>query len=144
MRNAKEPIYVHSSTHSDDITHLSLLPSTSTFLPSSSSKSLPPRLLLSASTDGLVALSNVKESDEDEAVVAEENWGQSIAAAGSYVKGQKGKEKMGIWARSDMDGVAVWSVGKGEDEEIEVSYFFLVHASLLNFTSCTAAGPDRV
>ena len=119
-RNPKEPLYRHSSTHSDDITHLSLLPTTSTFLPPSTSNPLPNRLLFSASTDGLVALSNVQESDEDEAVVAEENWGQSVAGAGSYRR--KGGKEMGIWARSDMDGLACWQVGIGEEGEIEVSH----------------------
>ena len=115
-RNTKTPAYTHSSTHSDDITHLSLLPATSTFLPSSSSTPLPPRLLLSSSTDGLVALSDMKEPDEDEAVQSTENWGQSVAAAGTYLH----KGRMNVWARSDMDGVATWSVGQGEEDGLEV------------------------
>ena len=112
-RNPKEPIYSHTATHSDDITHLSLLPPTSSFLPHSSSNPLPPRLLLSASTDGLVALSNLAETDEEEALLAEENWGQSIADAGAYAF----KGKMKVWARSDMDGVANWDIGRGGEEE---------------------------
>ncbi|ORX39317.1 WD40-repeat-containing domain protein [Kockovaella imperatae] len=115
-RNTKDALYRHSSTHSDDITHLSLLPSTSTYLASSGSSPSP--LLLSASTDGLVALSNVKESDEDEAVVAEENWGQSIAAAGAYPV--HGSKSMGVWARSDMDGISTWQIGIGEEGEVEL------------------------
>lgn len=59
----------------------------------------------------------MKETDEDEAVQAAENWGQSVAAAGSYLH----KGKMKIWARSDMDGVVTWNIGKGEEEELEVS-----------------------
>lgn len=115
-RNSKQPVYMHSSTHSDDITHLSLLPQTSSFLPPSSAQPLPQRLLLSASTDGLVALSNFTESDEEEALLSAENWGQSIADAGAYSH----KGKMKVWARSDMDGVAVWDIGKGDEEEIEL------------------------
>ena len=115
-RNTKQPAYSHTSTHSDDITKLSLLPSTSTFLSPSSSKPLPSRLLLSSSTDGLIALSDFKETDEDEAVQAAENWGQSIASAGTY----EHKGKMKVWARSDMDGVISWTISKGEGEEVEV------------------------
>jgi len=115
-RNTKQPVYSHSSTHSDDITHLSLLPQTSTFLPPSSAHPLPQRLLLSASTDGLVALSNFTEADEEEALLSAENWGQSIADTGAYSY----EGKMKVWARSDMDGVAVWDIGKGEEEEIEL------------------------
>lgn len=111
-RNPKTPAYSHSSTHSDDITHLSLLPPTSTFTSASSSTPLPLRLLLSASTDGLIALSDMRESDEDEAVQAAENWGQSIASAG-YFGGK-------VWGRSDMDSVAVWTIGRAEDEGLEL------------------------
>jgi hypothetical protein len=124
-RNPKNPVYSHASTHSDDITHLSLLPSTSSFLSPSSSRILPSRLLLSSSTDGLVALSDYKESDEDEAVQAAENWGQSVAAAGAYLH----KGAMKVWARSDMDGVALWDMSKGEVEEIEVCACGLEHFS---------------
>jgi len=116
-RSTKEPVYTHSSTHSDDITHLSLLPSTSTYLPRSADRPLPDQLLLSASTDGLVALSDLKESDEDEAVQSAENFGQSIAQAGWY----EHKGKMKVWGRSDMDAVGIWNIGKGEEDDIEVS-----------------------
>ncbi|WVF65399.1 hypothetical protein IAT40_000126 [Kwoniella sp. CBS 6097] len=120
-RNPSQPAYSHTSTHSDDITHLSLLPTTSTFLRSvaagsSSSPPLPDRLLLSSSTDGLVALSSMKETDEDEAVLAAENWGQSIADARAYLH----KGKMRVCARSDMDAVAIWEVGKGPEDELEL------------------------
>lgn len=124
-RSTKQPVYIHSSTHSDDVTHLSLLPSSSTFLPRSSTRTLPERLLLSASTDGLVALSDLKESDEDEAVQSAENFGQSIAKAGWYER----KGRMRIWCRSDMDALGVWQVGKGEEEEIEVRRSFLLTPS---------------
>ncbi|KAK4685741.1 WD repeat-containing protein 89, partial [Tremellales sp. Uapishka_1] len=116
-RNTQQPAYSHNSTHSDDITHLSLLPSTSTFLAGSSSTPIPARLLLSASTDGLVALSSLQETDEDEAVLAADNWGQSIASAGAY---EVSKGKLAIWGRSDMDAVARWEVGRGEEGELEL------------------------
>ncbi|OCF35712.1 hypothetical protein I317_06628 [Kwoniella heveanensis CBS 569] len=123
-RNPSQPAYSHTSTHSDDITHLSILPTTSTFLRSSGLSSssssgappLPDKLLLSSSTDGLVALSNMKETDEDEAVLAAENWGQSIADARAYLH----KGKMRVWARSDMDAVAIWEAGKGPEDELEL------------------------
>ena len=119
IRNPSAPAYVHSSTHSDDITHLSLLPASNSFLRNSAVQPLPERLLLSSSTDGLVALSNYKESDEDEAVVAAENWGQSIAAAGGYLH----KGKMRVWTRSDMDAVALWDIQRGDEEEIQLGGF---------------------
>jgi hypothetical protein len=119
IRQPKTPAYSHSSTHSDDITHLSLLPPTGSYLPrfSTTGAELPPRLLLSASTDGLVALSDMRESDEDEAVLCEENWGESIAAAGFYPVTATEDERAGdqpkglrVWTRSDMDNVATWGV----------------------------------
>ncbi|WVR08938.1 hypothetical protein IAU60_005997 [Kwoniella sp. DSM 27419] len=121
-RNPSQPAYSHSSTHSDDITHLSVLPTTSTFMSTSGasgSTPLPDKLLLSSSTDGLVALSNLKETDEDEAVLAAENWGQSVADARAYLH----KGWMKVWARSDMDAVAVWDVGKGPGDELELQNF---------------------
>ncbi|TXT13717.1 hypothetical protein VHUM_01084 [Vanrija humicola] len=108
-RNASEPAYRHSSTHSDDITHLV-----------STARALPQRLLLSTATDGCVALSDLRETDEEEAVHAEENWNQSIAAAGSY--GYEGRLK--IWARSDMDFVSTWGVGVDVDDgELQLQDF---------------------
>jgi hypothetical protein len=65
----------------------------------------------------LVALSDLKESDEDEAVQSAENFGQSIAQAGFY----EHKGKMRVWGRSDMDAVGIWGIGKGEEDDIEVS-----------------------
>ncbi|WWC91060.1 uncharacterized protein L201_006001 [Kwoniella dendrophila CBS 6074] len=122
-RNNKQPLYLHSSTHSDDITHLSILPLTQTFLPSSSSSStngpLPEHLLLSSSTDGLIALSNLKESDEDEAVLTTENWNQSIADSGYYLHKSK-NQKMKLWSRSDMDQIQIWDIGQNHEGEIEL------------------------
>jgi hypothetical protein len=116
-RNTKTPAYSHTATHSDDITHLSLLPPTSSWAAHSTSPvPLPERLLLSTSTDGLVALSDLRETDEEEAVLAAENWGQSVAGAGWF--GHKGAMK--VWARSDMDGVATWDIGRGAEDQLEV------------------------
>jgi WD40 repeat protein len=63
------PLRTHSQTHSEDITVV-------TFAPAGE------RLLLSASSDGLVCTSNPDEQDEDEAGVHVGNWGCSIARAG--------------------------------------------------------------
>lgn len=67
----------------------------------------------------MVALSNLKESDEDEAVQSAENFGQSIAQAGFY----EHKGKMRVWGKSDMDAIGIWGVGKGEEDDIEVCPF---------------------
>lgn len=99
----------HSSTHSDDITTLELMPPIS--------GPGPDCLLLSGSTDGLVSLTDIKETDEDEAVWAAENWGVSIANAGVYQVGKTTK----VWARSDMDQVATWDVGRTQEGDLEVS-----------------------
>ncbi|BEI82009.1 hypothetical protein CcaverHIS002_0211690 [Cutaneotrichosporon cavernicola] len=119
-RNPSEPAYRHSSTHSDEITHLSLLSS------SFSAPNVPAKLLLSGSVDGCVALSNAAEHDEDEAVQAEENWNASIAGAGAYAW----SGGMRVWARSDMDTLAGWDVRVGADglelgtlEEVPSSQF---------------------
>lgn len=56
------------------------------------------------------------ETDEENALLAEENWGQSIANAGAYMH----KGKMRVWARSDMDGMCTWVIGRGEEEELEL------------------------
>ncbi|OWT38711.1 hypothetical protein C362_03679 [Cryptococcus neoformans Bt1] len=141
-RNSSAPLYTHSSTHSDDITHLSLLRSSSTFLPPSHNSEIktPSTLLLSASTDGLVALSDMKESDEEEALVAEENWGQSIADAGGYMH----KGKMSVWARSDMDEMCLWGVGRGNVGEIELQDHKHYASSEFKFKTFTPpkAGPS--
>ncbi|KZO98120.1 WD40 repeat-like protein [Calocera viscosa TUFC12733] len=89
LRNPGKVLYSHSSTHSDDITCLSFHPS-------------DPAQLLSASTDGLVSLTNAREADEDEAVVQVGNWGTSVARAGWDGAGTR------VWARSDMETVSLW------------------------------------
>lgn len=64
-----------------------------------------------------MALSDMRETDEDEAVLCAENWGESIASAGTYLTGPgpshgtsvQGKG-MRVWARSDMDNISTWSI----------------------------------
>lgn len=93
MRNTITPLHIHSSTHSDDITAIHFHPNSS-------------ETLLSASSDGLLSLSQAKEADEDEAVTHVVNWGCSIAKAGwlSLNDGQ-----YGVWAGSDMETFGTWS-----------------------------------
>jgi hypothetical protein len=141
-RNTKEPAYRHSSTHSDDITQLSLLPATATWQASSGERPLPPRLLLSTATDGCVVLSDMRETDEEEAVLAEENWNQSVAKAGAYLH----KGAMRIWARSDMDNLAHWSVGLGTEGELEFGSFAETRSDQFKFRdfSTPQTGPNVV
>ncbi|KAL1741948.1 WD40-repeat-containing domain protein [Schizophyllum fasciatum] len=91
-RQPAAPLRAHSSTHSDDITALHFSP----FDPSG-------RTLLSASTDGLLSISDAAEDDEDEAVVHVANWGCSVSQAGWV--GASGA----VWAASDMETFSTWS-----------------------------------
>ncbi|KAF8514998.1 hypothetical protein JB92DRAFT_2916946 [Gautieria morchelliformis] len=91
-RSLSEPVHVHSSTHSDDITVLHFHPSS-------------PRLLLSASSDGLLSTSDAREADEDEAVREVANWGCSIARAGWFTC----DADYNIWAASDMETYGLWN-----------------------------------
>lgn len=85
--------YTHSSTHSDDITVLNFHP-------------VSHDVLLSASSDGLLSLTNAHEADEDEAVQEVANWGCSIAKAGWYANEPKGEYN--VWASSDMETFGTW------------------------------------
>uniref|UniRef100_A0A0W0G1Q1 Uncharacterized protein n=1 Tax=Moniliophthora roreri TaxID=221103 RepID=A0A0W0G1Q1_MONRR len=85
------PVRTHSSTHSDDITAVHF------------GGSGDEKLLLSASSDGLVSLSNPLEDDEDEAVVHMANWGCSISQCGFFDSGNT------IWAASDMETFSLWN-----------------------------------
>jgi WD repeat-containing protein 89 len=91
------PIRTHSSTHSDDVTALHFLHSSAT---ASSSK-----ILLSASSDGLISTSNAEEEDEDEAVLHVGNWGCSVSQAG-WISVSAGAQ---AWAASDMETFSCWS-----------------------------------
>lgn len=138
IRNSSSPLYTHSSTHSDDITHLQFLPTTSTFLPSlpataTSTNPTPPLLLMSASTDGLVALTNPKESDEEEAFYGAEALNGSVAKAGWYWAdigtGKQRRRGVKVWARSDMDSVGTWSLGRGEEGDAQVRRSSIPHTT---------------
>ncbi|CDZ97059.1 WD40 repeat protein [Phaffia rhodozyma] len=113
-RSPSQPLYTHSTLHSDDITTLSFAPSSLhslTFpLQPSTDPDIPPpaqpqssAILLSGSTDGLLALSNALEKDEDESTLGVGNGEASVAAAGWEENGG-----WGVWMRNDMDGVERW------------------------------------
>lgn len=87
VRNPAVPMHIHSSTHSEDITVVQFNPSENT--------------LLSASSDGLLNISDPSQADEDEAIIEIGNWGTSIAQAGWH--------SGGIWASSDMETFSFWS-----------------------------------
>jgi hypothetical protein len=145
-RSSAQPLYIHSTTHSDDITTLTFLPPTSSYAPplaanASSSMPTPPTLLLSGSTDGLLSLTNPKEPDEEEACYGAEALDGSVAKAGWYrtlvdEKDKHGKKKkskrqgLKVWGRSDMDSVGTWEMGRGETGDIEVSLRKLISLAI--------------
>lgn len=96
---------MHTSTHSDDVTQLEFHPT----LGNGSTGGM----LLSASADGLLALTSVDEPNEDEAVLFVGNWNTSIARVGWTVRQEEiaGGDPMNfkIWAASDMQTLSVWS-----------------------------------
>jgi WD40 repeat protein len=92
LRSPAAPLRTHSQTHSEDITVVKFAPAGE-------------RLLLSASSDGLVCTSNPEEQDEDEAGVHAGNWGCSIARAG-WIEAKGGAM---AWAASDMETFSLWS-----------------------------------
>ena len=87
-RKPTVPIFSHTSTHSDDITSLHFHPTISD-------------RLLSASSDGLLSITNTAEQDEDEAIEHVVNWGCSVAQTGWYHDG--------VWAASDMETFSLWT-----------------------------------
>jgi WD repeat-containing protein 89 len=94
-RHPAAPLRTHSATHSDDITALRFAP-----------VGLHKKLLLSASTDGLVSMSNPDENDEDEAGLAVGNWGCSVSQVGWFTPANG---KPTIWAASDMETFSLWT-----------------------------------
>lgn len=94
-RQPSAPMRTHGSTHSDDITALEFLKSST---PSS-------KILLSASSDGLISTSNADEEDEEEAVLHVSNWGCSVSQAG-WISVSAGAQ---AWAASDMETFSCWT-----------------------------------
>ncbi|KAF9509855.1 hypothetical protein BS47DRAFT_1300911 [Hydnum rufescens UP504] len=100
VRNADAPTHVNTSAHSDDITAVSFHPNT-------------PDIVLTASTDGLLCTTDVRELDEDESGIQVGNWGCSVNSVGwtdvSEGLGSSTKASKHIWAHSDMQTVSLWS-----------------------------------
>ncbi|KAA1466070.1 WD40 repeat-like protein [Dentipellis sp. KUC8613] len=110
-RNPAAPLRTHASTHSDDVTALHF------WRPSSSNASPSYKALLSASTDGLVSISNADEDDEDEAVVHVGNWGCSISQAGWIPR--RGALPH-VWAGSDMETFSTWSEELDPQQDLDI------------------------
>lgn len=93
-RNPVAPLRTHGSTHSDDITTVQFgrAPSNAT-------------MLFSASSDGLISISDAQEGDEDEAVIHVGNWGCSISQGG-WIYDSKEPH---FWTASDMETFGYWS-----------------------------------
>jgi WD40 repeat protein len=103
--------------HSDDITSLSFHPSV-------------PFVLLSASSDSLVAVSDIRRTDEDDSVLGVINTGASVARAGwggsSTTRpkaAMEGEEQIqsdvpplgAFWSVSDMQTVGIWEADGWEE-----------------------------
>ncbi|KAG8723533.1 hypothetical protein FRC09_002897 [Ceratobasidium sp. 395] len=105
VRNPTTPKWTHTSTHSDDVTQLDFHPTLGSGAPGG--------MLLSASADGLLALTSVDQPEEDEAVQFVGNWNTSIAQVGWTVRPEEitGADPMNfkVWAASDMQTLSVWS-----------------------------------
>ncbi|CAE6439846.1 unnamed protein product [Rhizoctonia solani] len=105
VRNPTNPKWVHTSTHSDDITQLDFHPTLG--------NGAPGGLLLSSSADGLLAITSADEPNEDEAVLYVGNWNTSIARVGWTVRREEilagDQMNFKIWAASDMQTLSVWS-----------------------------------
>lgn len=77
----------------------------------------------------MVALTNPKESDEEEAFYGAEALNGSVAKVGWYWAdigtGKQRRRGVKVWARSDMDSVGTWSLGRGEEGDAQVRVFRL-------------------
>ncbi len=98
IRSGGQPTHINTSAHSDDISTIRF-------------HSKTPHLLLSASTDGLLCTTDVREVDEDESGLHVGNWGCSVSNVGwtDTDIGGGGGRNGSIWAHSDMQTVSLWS-----------------------------------
>jgi WD40 repeat protein len=105
VRNPTTPKWTHTGIHSDDVTQLDFHPTLG--------HGCPGGMLLSASADGLLALTSTDEPNEDEAVLFVGNWNTSVARVGWTVRQEEitGGDPMNfkVWAASDMQTLSVWS-----------------------------------
>lgn len=79
IRKSDIPILSYSETHSDDITTLDFHPTI-------------PNILLSAASDALISISDIRKENEDDSVIGVINAGASVARAG-WGGSSKGYEK---------------------------------------------------
>lgn len=93
IRSPAAPLRSHSQTHSQDITVVKFAPNA--------------RILLSASSDGLLCTSDPDQQDEDEAGIHVGNWGCSIAQAGWI--DDNAAHAPAAWAASDMETFSLWT-----------------------------------
>ncbi|TDL29606.1 WD40 repeat-like protein [Rickenella mellea] len=97
-RNPAAPLRTHSSAHSDDVTVVRF-----------DRSPLSRNILLSASSDGLVSISDPSEDDEDESVLHVGNWGCSVSNT-DWIAGDGGSpSNPRVWASSDMETFSTWS-----------------------------------
>ncbi|CEL59797.1 WD repeat-containing protein 89 OS=Rattus norvegicus GN=Wdr89 PE=2 SV=1 [Rhizoctonia solani AG-1 IB] len=113
VRNPTTPKWIHTSTHSDDITQLEFHPMLG--------NGGPGGLLLSSSADGLLAITSADEPNEDDAVLSVGNWNTSVARVGWTVRREEilANDPMNfkIWAASDMQTLSVWSEELGIEHD---------------------------
>jgi WD40 repeat protein len=118
LRHPSKPVTTYVEAHSDDITSLCFHPSV-------------PFALLSASIDSLVAVSDIRKTDEDDSVLGVINTGASVARAGwggsstirSKVKAEDDAEGIALdipdlgafWSVSDMQTVGIWDADAWEE-----------------------------
>ncbi|UZJ54760.1 hypothetical protein CBS101457_004080 [Exobasidium rhododendri] len=117
LRKASKPVMSYVEAHSDDITSLSFHPTI-------------PSVLLSASSDSLVAVSDVRKTDEDDSVLGVINTGSSVARIGwggsSAIRPRAELEGEDIlssdlpaigafWSVSDMQTIGIWEADGWEE-----------------------------
>lgn len=125
-----------------DMTHLQFLPSPSDPLSSESSnpttKDTPSLLLLSASYDGIVSLTYAKVVTGDDALYGSGTLDGCFSQAGWYRamvgKRQQRRQDIKIWARSVMDSIGTWTLGRGIESDLAVGGTFASYGNVYNIS----------
>lgn len=117
LRQPSKPVMSYVEAHSDDVTSLSFHPTV-------------PSILLSASSDSLVAVSDIRKIDEDDSVLGVINTGASVARAGwggsstTRPKAELEGEELplsdlpplgALWSVSDMQTIGIWEADGWEE-----------------------------